>query len=116
MTPEEFDNKYPPSAPLSCTDSALKTYRFVLQQPKILTKPGPFVRETNDLMAQKNSAFVSPPFKSCSDSDAWGLLSVQSPFGPNMIETCLILQRLDVKPGYASVWTQVGKICPGQAV
>lgn len=94
---------------MTCTDAALKTYRFV-------TVPKGYVREVNAVMAcppgqvrlGKRCVFAyTPPFKACSDADALQLLLYTI-----MDEAyCLRLERLDAKPGYVSTWTPVSSNC-----
>lgn len=92
MTPEEFAAKFPETQKLFCTDAELKTYRFV-KVPR-----------------QTNAGYVetpTPPFKACSDQDAWKILLYTV-----MDEAwCVRLERLDAKPGYVSQWVKLGNNC-----
>lgn len=84
-TPPEFDNRFPPSKPI-CTDAGLKTYRTVGMFP--------------------NGKYPSALFKACSDQDAWNIAVPAWQQNKNL-GFCLLLERLDAKPGYVSAWTVV---------
>lgn len=69
-----------------CTDASLKTYRTIGVFP--------------------DGKYSSALFKACSDQDAWSIAVPAWQQNKNL-GFCLLLERLDAKPGYVSAWTLV---------